>query len=256
MSTREYGRWAVVAGASEGLGRAFAERLAASGHDLVLIARREALLYEVADAIRSAHGVEVECVVQDLADPGLAAALAPLAEREIGVLVYNAAYAPIGAFLEQPLDRLLAVVDVNVRGLLTTVRALAPSMVARGRGGVVLMASLAGLQGSPRLATYAATKAFTIALGEALWHELQPVHVVTSVAGAVRTPGYEGASSADAPGTLDADEVARQSLAALGYGPRVVPGWTNRIASVLMGWLGRRRSIRIMADQTARLEQA
>lgn len=256
MQTRTYGRWAVVAGASEGLGRAFAEALAAAGHDLVLLARREELLEQVAEAIRSAHGVEVETAVVDLARPGLAETLAPLVEREVGVLVYNAAYAPIGVFLEQPLERLEQVVDVNVRGALTAVHVFAPSMKARGRGGIVLMASLAGLQGTPRLATYAATKAFTIALGEALWHELAPVDVTVSIAGAVRTPGYEGAAREEAPGTLDAAEVARQSLEALGRGPRVIPGWTNRLASTVMGWLGRRRAVRLMADQTARLESS
>lgn len=253
METRSLGRWAVVAGASEGLGRAFAQQLAARGHDLVLLARREALLAEVADELRAGHGVQVETLVVDLAQRGLAEVLAPLADREIGVLVYNAAYAPVGPLLEQPLERLEQVVDVNVRGLLTTVRTLGPSMQARGRGGIVMMASLAGLQGTPRLATYAATKAFTIALGEALWHELDPVQVVVSIAGAVRTPGYRDASEQEAPGTLDATQVARQSLDALGRGPRVIPGWTNRAASTVMRWLGRRRAVRLMADQTAKL---
>ena len=148
METRAYGRWALVAGASEGLGRAFAELLADAGHDLVLVARREALLEEVAGSIRAQHGVEVECWALDLADPDLGSKLAPLADRELGVVVYNAAYAPIGAFLDQPLERLQAVIDVNVRGALTVVHTLAPSMKARGRGGIVLMASLAGLQGT------------------------------------------------------------------------------------------------------------
>ena len=148
-------------------------------------------------------------------------------------------------------------IDVNVRGPLLLARTLAPPMVARRRGAIVLVSSLAGLQGTPRLATYAASKAFDVVLAESLWGELcdHGVDVVTCCAGAIRTPGYAGrARGKDAPGTLDPDVVAQRSLAALGRGPRVVPGWINALASLLVGrLLPRRLAIAMMAANTREL---
>lgn len=249
-----YGPWAVVAGASEGLGAAFAAALAARGVNLLLLARRAALLDGVAEALRARAGVEVRAEVCDLARPDLPAVLEALtADIEVGLGVYNAAFAPVGELLERPIDDLLRVVDVNVRGPLVFARTLAPQMVARGRGGLVLMSSLAGFQGAPRIAAYAASKAFIRVLGEGLWRELEPhgVDVVVSCAGAVRTPGYASAAAGEAPGTLDADVVAEKTLDALGRGPIVTPGATNRIARLVMGrLLPRRMAIGIMARST------
>jgi short-subunit dehydrogenase len=252
-----YGAWAVVAGASEGLGAAFADALAARRTNLLLLARRVGVLDEVAERIRGQRGVSVRTLPMDVADPGVASAIAEAAsELEIGVLVCNAAFSPIGKFLDLPLDDLLHIVDVNVRAPLVFVRTLVPPMLERRRGAVVLMSSLAGLQGSPRIATYAASKAFNTILAEGLWGELHAsgIDVLASCAGAIRTPGYADASLRDAPGTLDPAEVAEQTLAAVGRGPRVVPGWVNRIASVVTGRvLPRRLAVRMMAASTRNL---
>jgi short-subunit dehydrogenase len=133
-----YGKWAVVAGASEGLGAAFATGLAARGYDLLLLARRAPLLAELSEQLQSKHHVTVRTMACDLADPGFADALTAATEGlEVGVAVYNAAYAFIGPFLDKPLEEALRVVDVNVRGPIRFVHALAPAMVARGRGGLV-----------------------------------------------------------------------------------------------------------------------
>ncbi len=237
---KRYGPWAVIAGASEGLGAAFAEALAMRGQNLVLVARRPALLDALAAKLRAERGVDIKTVACDLAEPSfMEVILRETAGLEVGVAVYNAAYAPVGPLLDRPLDELLRVIDVNVRGPLSFAHGLAPGMVARGRGGVVLMSSLAGFQGSPRIATYAASKAFIRVLGESLWGELRPkgVDVVVSCAGAIRTPGYQQSAKKDAPGTLDADRVAEQTLAALGHGPLIVPGVVNKLASVLVGRL-------------------
>lgn len=259
--SKRYGAWAVVAGASEGLGAAFAEGLAARGLHVVLMARRAAELDRVARGMRETHGVETRCVAIDVAEPGFGAALDEATSGlELGTLVYNAAFAPVGPLLDLPEESLARAVDVNVRGPLVFVRRLAPAMVARGRGGIVLMSSLSGLQGSPRIATYAATKAFNTILAEGLWGELreQGIDVLGCSAGAIRTPGYAGTSRREAPGTLDPDEVVRETLDALARGrsggPRVVPGRLNRIAAGLMGrWLPRRTAIRLMAAQTRSL---
>ena len=119
------------------------------------------------------------------------------------------------------------------------------------------MSSLAGSQGSPNLAAYAATKSFNAILAEGLWKELKPrgVDVLACMAGAILTPGYrEAESSKPAPGTLEAKDVAEQTLNALGKGPIVVPGAVNKLARfVLMRLFSRRAAIAIMAKNTGGL---
>jgi uncharacterized protein len=245
-----YGRWAVVAGASEGLGAAFAESLAARGLSLVLLARRAELLEQLATRLRSVRGVEVRPVACDVAGADLGERLAAATgDVEVGVAVHNAAYSFAAPLFDRPLADALRVVDVNVRAPLVLLHTLVPSMLERGRGAVVLMSSLAGFQGSPSLAAYAASKAFNTILGESLWAELAPrgVDVIASCAGAIRTPGYAKTLQKDAPGTLDASEVAERTLAALGHGPVVIPGITNKLASQLLRrLLSRRAAIGIM----------
>ena len=169
-----YGNWAVVAGASEGLGAAFAAELARRGMHLLLIARREQVLRSVADRLRRDHGIEIRVLVLDLASPKLAETLSSAtADLEVGVIVYNAAFVPVARFVELEDDALNQLLHVNVQGPVRFLRALLPSMRERRRGAVVLMSSLAGMQGSPRLAAYAASKAFNTVLAESLWDELR-----------------------------------------------------------------------------------
>jgi hypothetical protein len=126
-------------------------------------------------------------------------------------------------------------------------------MATRGRGAIVLMSSMAGFQGSPRIATYAASKAFNTILGEGLWRELRPrgVDVLVSCAGAIRTPGYLKTVAKDAPGTLDPAVVAMRTLDALGHGPTVVPGAANQVARFVLGRiLSRRAAVALMASST------
>ena len=256
-----YGLWALVAGASEGLGAAYARALAARGLNLVLVARRLPLLDDLSRAITAEFPVEVRCLAGDLGEPGFLEGLQEACSGlEVGFLIYNAAYAPVGEFASTPLDDLLQVAAVNIRAPMTLVHAMLPGMIARGRGGVVLMTSLAGNQGSPYISTYAASKGFNRVLAEGLWYELKDkgVDVLACCAGAVRTPGYSGAASGkDAPGTLDPEEVVEQALRALGRGPVVIPGRLNQVANIFMSrLLSRRRAIAIMAGNTADLAQA
>ena len=249
-----YGNWAVVAGASEGLGAAFATELARRGMHLLLIARRGDALQTVADRLSEDHGVEVRILVLDLASPALAGSLSDTtAELEVGVIVYNAAFVPVASFLELEDDALEQLMGANVQGPVTVLRALLPSMRERRRGAVVLMSSLAGMQGSPRLAAYAASKAFNTVLAESLWHELREdgIDVVVSCPGAISTPRYLKSTDRIAPGTMSPDAVARETLDAIGKGPRVVPGALNRLfAGLFERLLPRRTAIRLMAAST------
>jgi short-subunit dehydrogenase len=254
-----YGGWAVVAGASVGLGAAFARAVASRGMNLLLVARRMSLLESLAEDFRRQFNVEVRCLECDLGTPGFVEILQrAVSELDVGLAVYNAAYAPVGEFVAMDPADLSRVVDVNVRGPVALLRALLPAMVARKRGAVILMSSLAGNQGTPTIATYAASKAFNKVLAEGLWHELkgQGIDVIACCAGAVRTPGYASAAGGEAPGALDPDIVAERTIRALGRGPLVIPGFVNQLASwIMVRLLPRRAAIGIMALSTDNLNR-
>lgn len=257
QSFRErYGQWAVVAGAGEGLGAAFAFDLARRGMNVLLIARRKHLIDDVANQIQSVYDVRTLCLDLDLsAARTLAEVENELVDKEVGVLVYNAAHIPIGSFLDTDIHSIEQAIDVNVRGPIAFIRSIAPGMQTRHRGGIVLMSSLAGLQGAPDLVSYSSTKAFNIILGEGLWREFREsgIDVVTCISGAVRTPGYARYSSRKSSGLQEPKTVARQALDALGKGPRIVPGFTNRFfAQLLTRLLPRRAAISLLANASHR----
>lgn len=260
MRTRDrWGPWAVVAGASEGLGAAFAAGLAARGHDLVLLARRVEKLEAVAAELRSQHGVEVIVLGLDVGAPDVGARVrAALGDREVGVLVCNAALAPLGPFFATPAEEAVRALDVNCRSTVLLLHALVPAMVERRRGAVVIMSSLTAFQGSPWTTLYGATKAFGLSLAEGLWAELEPhgVEVIACAAGATRTPNYLAhAAAGGAPGELEPAQVVAEALAGLGRGPLLIPGRFNRVASFLMRrLLPRARTVRIMGAQTKKLQ--
>jgi short-subunit dehydrogenase len=253
---RRYGRWALVAGASEGLGEAFAWALAERGLDLVLVARRRERLEALCRSIAAAHGVAAEPLVLDLASgaAALAAAVEPVAaEREIGLLVYDAGLSVIGPFMDQPLERHLEVLETNARGPLVLSHLLGRRMVERGRGGIVLMTSLAGFQGSPLVVSYAATKAFDLVLAEGLWDELRAagVDVTACAAGQIDTPNFwasePSVSSTLAPKPMAPAAVACAALDALGRRPLVIAGAANLLAATLLHrLLPRTAAIRIL----------
>lgn len=249
-----YGPWALVAGGSEGIGEAFAWRLAERGLRLWLVARRAQPLRELAARLEAQQHVQVRVSALDLADAGQLAELEKSIDAvELGMLVCNAALAPIGPFVELPIERLEQVIDLNCRATTRLVRAVAPRLVARGRGGIVLVTSMAGLQGTPLVAQYSASKAFLRVLGEGLWHELKPagVDVVAAVAGKTRTPTYLASAPAGAAwlglGPMAPDVVARQTLQALGRQPVVVPGLRNQLAT----WAAERLLPRALAVRLA-----
>ena len=252
-----YGPYALVAGGSDGLGAAFADGIARRGVNLVLLARQEDRLRATAARLRESHGVDVITIATDLADWDTVQKQIAELTVDIGLLVYDAAYAPIGRFEDVTAEQLGQAAAVNVRAPLLLTKLLSAPMIERGRGGILLMSSLAGSQGSPNLATYAATKSFSTILAEGLWSELKPrgVDVLACVAGAILTPGYQQAETAKpAPGTLTAEAVAETALDALGTGPIVIPGAVNKLGRfVLTRVLSRRAAIALMSKNTGGL---
>jgi short-subunit dehydrogenase len=253
-----YGPWAIVAGASEGLGAEFARQLAAMGLHIVPVARRQPLLDRLAAQLADEHSVEVRSVALDLARPDAVSLLREQTrDLEVGLVVYNAALSPIGPFLERDLDELLRTLDLNCRTPLILAHEFGRVMAERGRGGLVLISSMAALQGSPLVAAYAATKAFGLVLGEGLWDELRErgVDVMAFCAGATRTPNYESSRperiSRFAPAAMEPADVASEALAKLGSGPSAVAGRGNRVGSFLMQrLLPRRVAVEIMGRAT------
>ncbi|MBX3028353.1 SDR family NAD(P)-dependent oxidoreductase [bacterium] len=253
-----YGPCALIAGAAVGLGAAYARQLAAHGLDLVLLDRDPVPLAATAAAVRAAHGVAVHELVVDLGrDDVVERVRAGIAGREIGLLVYNAALGTVAPFLAITPAHIDAMLAVNCRAPAQLVHALAPAMVGRGRGGVVLMSSMSGNVGSAQLAMYAASKAFALVFGDALWIELRPhgVDVLVVQPGSTRTPGWE--SSQPAEGTtlpvMEPADVVREALATLGVEPLIIPGEMNRQGAAGIVQLSRRQAIEFMSQFTAGL---
>jgi len=250
MFGSRYGPWALVAGASEGLGAEFAREIARRGVNVILVARRREALARTAGAIA---GVEVRTLVLDLAAANAAGAVAQaVRDVEVGLLVYNAAFSPIGPFLDRPVEDHMRTIQVDCTAMMCLVHEIGRTMRQRGRGGILVMSSMAGLQGTALVGNYAATKAYARVLAEGLWEELRGhgVDVLACCAGPTGTPGYLG-SLPERPGfrppVLDPATVASEALDGLGRGPVMVPGLTNRLAALFIDHLlSTRGAVRIM----------
>jgi uncharacterized protein len=253
-----YGPWALIAGASAGIGAEFAKQLAAAGINILLVARRAEALEELAESLRSAHGVEVRTASIDLAAPDLQPRIRAAAEGlEIGLLVYNAAFTRIGPFLDQSLEDKLRILDVNCRGPVILAHELGAAMARRKRGGIILLSSIAGFQGAPMLSMYGATKSFDRVFAEGLWEELRAegIDVIACCAGATRTPTFEASKPLrNPPMMMETEPVVRETLAALGKTPSFIPGAINRAAAFVMERvLPRAAAIRTMGKATRKM---
>ncbi|MFO0550894.1 MAG: SDR family NAD(P)-dependent oxidoreductase [Polyangiaceae bacterium] len=246
-----YGSVAIVAGAAEGLGAAFSRELARAGLDLVLVDVREDLLGALARELEAAFAVRVRAVVVDLAAPDAGERIErAAADWPIGLVVFNAAAAPIGPFERLAFADAARVVDVNNRAALDLLSRFVPAMVARGRGALVLVGSNAGLLGHPLTAVYGASKAFLVRLGEALHVELAPrgIDVLVPCPGAIATPNLARSGARLSRFlTADPNEVAREALAELGRGRAVVSlGAANRLTMTVLSALPRQIATRLL----------
>jgi short-subunit dehydrogenase len=191
--------WAVVTGASSGIGRKFALALAERGHPVLAVARRGERLRALAGEV-DAHGGRLEPLVADLSAPaGIEAVVARVAELDVELLVNNAGIANYGPFASAPVERERGLVRLNVEAIVALTSALLPQLLARGRGGIINVASQMAFQPMPYFASYAASKAFVLSFSEALAEELRDTGVrVTAVApGFVSTEFTEVAGSGE-----------------------------------------------------------
>jgi short-subunit dehydrogenase len=229
----------LVTGASTGIGLEIARRLAARGEFLVITARSTATLEAVAVELRRLGSPEVVVLPADLATAsGAAALLDQLASRglEIGTLVNNAGFGAIGMFVSLSEAEQLEMVQLNVMSLVQLTRRLLPGMVARGRGHVLNVASVAGFQPGPWMTVYYATKAFVVSFSEAIGQELRGtgVTVTTLCPGPTATPFVQRARMRSTllfrmGNTMETGPVADAAVRAIGRGGIVVPGFMNKL---------------------------
>ncbi|GAA0594131.1 SDR family NAD(P)-dependent oxidoreductase [Actinomadura livida] len=231
-----HGPWAVIAGGSEGVGAAFAHRLADEGLNLVLIARKPGPLAETAEAVR-AKGVEVRTLELDLVSPDPLKKVREVTDDlDVGLLIYNAGANSYGhEFVTGDLDRFQDVIDLNITAQLAFTHHFGALMKTRGRGGILLVGSLAGYMGQPQISVYSAVKAFGRIFAEGLWLEMREhgVDVLELVLGVTRTPAMERAGlNMDAPGlnVAEPDDIAREGLEHLKDGPVWVAGGNYEMA--------------------------
>lgn len=229
---RRYGPWALIAGASHGVGAAFARSLASQGLNCVLVARRESALQALRQELIDKYAVEVLVIAQDLSQPGAASRIKKLtAEREIGLLIYNAGGDPyITRFLASSTDDWSALLRLNGQTVMECCHLFGGAMVERQRGGVILVGSQAALGGIRKLAMYCATKAFILNLGEALWAEWKErgVDVLNLLIGTVDTPTMRdaivrlGVPDALTMALPTAEEIVATALEQLPQGPTFI----------------------------------
>jgi len=247
--------WALVTGASSGLGRDFAHALAQQGSNVVLTSRLSKPMERLADELRSHYGVQARVVPLDLSGDGAAAALKLRLDGEgifVDTLINNAGHGITAEFLDAPIERINAMLRLNVLGLTDLTHVFANDMAKRGGGKVMLVASVAAFQPCPHFAAYAASKAYVLSLGEALHTELKSRNVVVTVL----SPGVTETSFFDAAGEAPNAAMKRMmmksrpvvdiGLAAMAAGKSaVIAGRVNRVMAFLSRLFSRQQLSRI-----------
>jgi short-subunit dehydrogenase len=260
----KYGPWALVAGASDGLGAAFATGLAERGVNVVLLARRQAVLDQVAAQIESQTGAQTRTLAIDLAVPGAAAAIAEATrDLEIGFLVYCAGADPnFAPFLANSIETAEAMVHRNCMVPMQLCHHFAPAMAERGSGGIVIFSSGAALAGGPNMVAYGASKAFDMVFAEALWAELHDkgVDVLGLMLGKTNTPALREleysrgqiSSPDEIPaGASSVDEVIAEAFENLTNGPTWMAGEMMRAGAQMIASLTRNQAVELFTQAAA-----
>ena len=232
-STTKYGKWALVTGGSAGIGKAMAQKLAAKGHNLILVARNEEKLIRVANEIEQQHKIQIETYALDLTiEENVQELFERTGEKFVGMLVANAGLETSGHFTKVSQHDHRQLIELNINVPAAMAQHYGAEMVGEGKGAIIFMSSLFGYQGVPIVANYSASKAYILALGEALHVELGPMGVDVLVV----SPGLtETAMPAAMPIDFSKmpitkhrpEKVARAAMSALGRRATKVPGLLN-----------------------------
>ncbi len=246
----KYGPWALVTGASSGLGTEFVKQLAARGLNVVLAARREERMEALAEGVRRVHGVQTRVVPVDLTDRNACRLVGErTSDLEVGLLVNNAGFGLSGAHADLDPDRVVNMTVLNCVVPVMLTNHYLPPMLTRGRGGLVFLASTAAYQATPYLGVYGATKAFNLLMGESLWKEYRPkgIDCLSLSPGFTKTEFTRVAHIKDASGFREAtpDAVVSLALRKLGRKPSVIHGVANKVLNFTGRLIPRRTAIAI-----------
>jgi uncharacterized protein len=248
--------FAIITGASRGLGAEYARVLASQGYDLLLVARDEARLRELSQKLETAHAIQTHVCVLDLAQPNSAHQLFVIA-REFrhtpDLLINNAGFGMYGAFVSHPLPRIQQMLHLHIQTVAESIRLFLPGMIEQGSGTIINVASIAGMLPIPYFAEYAATKAFLISFSEALAEEVTSSGVTIQACCPGQTETDFHVSAGFQPSSpipiQTSSQVVHASLAAIKNHRTVVTvGWQGRLSSLLAKYIPRR----ILTKQTAR----
>ncbi len=232
----KYGPWALITGASAGIGAEFARQLSEQGLNLILVARRKDRLDELAAELKAKNHVEVKALSVDLARADFMSSIRPtVLSLEVGLLVNNAGFGMTGSFLQTDLKRELEMLDVNCRAPLILTHELGNEMLNRKRGGIIIVSSTSGFLATPYMTHYAATKAFDLSLGEGLWYELKEhgVDVMALCPGGTSTEFHQIAGIKEVM-AMPVEPVVAQALKSLGKKASLINGWQNRLKVFLV----------------------
>lgn len=246
---QRFGPWAVIAGASEGTGACFARQLARMDINLMLVSRRQEALDALAAALNAEFGIDCRTLALDLSEPGAGLRMVEAAQDlDVGLYISNAGADGFARFFEDSPDAAHRLVRMNISTLIDAANGFGKRLLARGRGGIIVMASGAGLGGQPNLALYSATKAFEINFAESLWAEYHDrgIDVIGIAAPIMRTPTLLRMVPAgfDTDDTFDPADVTHNALAGLQAG---VP------LQIVPDGPGQEKQPQVLADRIARL---
>lgn len=256
MSPNSNKPFAIITGASRGIGAEYARELASQGHDLLLVARDEGQLNHLSQELESRHAIHAHVCPLDLAQPQSAHQLFVVARdhrQTPNLLINNAGFGLYGEFVSHPLERIQQMVHLHIQTVMESIRLFLPGMIERGSGHIINVASIAGMLPIPFFAEYAASKAFLISFSEALAEEVKSTGVRIQVCcpGTTDTDFHDSAGfrpSSPIP-SQTAAQVVRTSLSALQKNQTVVTiGWQGKLSSFLAKWVPKR----ILIKETGR----
>lgn len=244
-----YGAYALVTGASEGIGQCFAEELAKAGMNVVLVARRQDRLNTLANTLEAKYKILCPVVNADLSSADQLEGLLQITDKlDIGLLVCNAGFGTAGNFLDAEIENEMNMLSVNCKAVSTLVHHFGQKFKTKGVGGVILLSSIVATQGVARAAHYAATKAYVHTLGEGLqqeWHG-SGLDLLIVAPGPVET-GFAQRSKMQLGKTVSPEVVAKQSLQALGRQHLVHPGWLAKCMALALSTAPRVLRVKIMS---------
>jgi uncharacterized protein len=243
-----YGKWAVITGASSGIGMELTKRVAEAGINVVMIARTESKLQAIAQELTHSYGIATRVIAADVSEPGgLKWAIEVTNDLEVGMLIVSAGFGTSGPFIQSSIEQEINMLRVNCEALLLLTQHFAKKFAAQGRGGIILLSSIVAFQGVPYAAHYAATKAYVQTLAEGLAAELKQVgvHVLAAAPGPV-TSGFESRANMKMTTALSPEDVGVPILKALGKRSTIFPGGLTKILMTGLRTVPRWGKIRIM----------